>query len=258
MRRSLICAAFLMIMLGASATFAATITLRQGLDGYTGTRDDAAKKDGSYAYENLDDNLYAYSPIYGSFLGAVVGFDVSAIPANATINSATLQMTFSSANFLNGNENAWDVKNPGAQWIEGQVSFHFAQNTGAGVLWEPTDSPFGNFAGSTGIQMVNQPIITSNYISGTNNTGVPLSFDVTSMVSDWMSGSENRGFAIVHERGDPAGHIEWAGKANPNLTWRPTLTVDYTPLPEPASAATVTLLGAATTLRRRHRKTAKL
>ena len=259
MHRSLLCTAVSLAALGSCTAFASTLTLRQGLAGYTGTRDDAQLGNPGNAnnYSNLDDGLYAYSTIAGEFLGTVVGFDISSVPAGSTINSATLTMTFNeSSNFGNGALQGWSIKNPTAQWIEGQVSYFFAQNTGPGVLWNPADAPFG--AGGTGLTMANEPVVVaSNSVSGAALSGVGLPFDVTPLVSGWYSGSlENRGFAVINTGGGaPGGNIYWAGKANANETWRPTLTIDYSPVPEPAAVSTL-VLGAAFILRRRARTSA--
>lgn len=242
--RSLIGVAILTATLGAGATVAATLTLRQGLDGYAGTRDDASLHNNPNVYNNLDDKLYAYSTIAGPYLGTVVGFDVSALPAGATINAASLKMTIHQdvSPWGNGAEQTWNIKDPTAQWIEGQVSYYFAQNTGAGVLWNPTDQPFG--AGGTGITMANQPtVIATGSASGLNLAGVAVSFDVTSLVADWYAdAAQNRGFAVLDVSGAPAVDVYWAGKANVNETWRPTLTIDYV-VPEPVTASLLLLAG---------------
>jgi hypothetical protein len=228
MRRSTLSSALALAVVGVVSVKADTLTLRQGLNGYTGTRDDAARQDIANSYMNLDDGLYAYSTISGEFLGTVVGFDISSIPAGSTINSATLTMSLNESSiFGNGAQQTWQIKNPTAQWIEGQVSYFFAQNTGAGVKWNPTDQPFGS--GGTGITMANEPnVIASNSVSGASLAGAAVPFDVTSLVAGWYGGSvENRGFAVLNVSGAPAANMYWAGKANVNETWRPTLTVDY-------------------------------
>jgi len=253
--RSLVCVAVSAGIFGAVASDAATLTLRQGLAGYAGTRDDAAKSNTAFSYDNRDDGLYAYSTIAGPNLGTVVGFDISGLPSGATINSATLSMTFAAGSqFGNGTSQTWVVKNPTAQWIEGQVSYYFAQNTGSGVKWNSSDDPYG--AGGTGITMANQPTVidTASSTQGvTNLPGTSLSFNVTSLVSGWYDNTlQNRGVAILNTAGANNGNIYWAGKANATDTWRPTLVIDYTAVPEPAGLA-VLGLGAAAMLRRRRK-----
>jgi hypothetical protein len=251
MRRSYLFAAASIAAISTGAASAATLTLRQGLNGYSGTRDDAQMQSNANTYSNLDDGLYAYSTISGEFLGTVVGFDISSIPAGSTINSATLTMSLNESSiFGNGAQQTWQIKNPTAQWIEGQVSYFFAQNTGAGVKWNPTDQPFGS--GGTGITMANEPnVIASNSVSGASLAGAAVPFDVTSLVAGWYGGSvENRGFAVLNVSGAPAANMYWAGKANVNEIWRPTLTIEYSEVPEPTTAASL-LLGASLIIRRR-------
>lgn len=243
MLKSMLVAAVSVASLGVVSAEAATLTLRQGLDGYAGTRDDAQKQNTANDYSNLDDGLYAYSTISGPYLGTVVGFDISSIPSGATINSVSLTMSFNEGSIYGDNTpQTYAIKNPTAQWIEGQVSYYFAQNTGSGVMWNPTDAPFG--AGGTGITMANEPgVIDTQSIVGSGPffAGAGITFNVTSLVQGWYDNSiENRGFAIVNvsAAGQP-GNMFWAGKANVNENWRPTLVIDYTPVPEPTS-----LLGA--------------
>jgi hypothetical protein len=255
MRRPLVyCALLSVSAFSALSSSAATITLQQGLNGYTGTRDDdAVKSAGAGAYSNKDDNLYAFSAIDGTNLGTVVGFDASEIPSGVTINSATLEMTFDNASYGNGNSVTWAVKDPAVQWVEGEVNFVFAQNTGAGVLWNSSDSDvFGpGYSSDTGITMVNQPTVATASSSGA--TGQTLSFDVTSIVSGWETGAANNGFAVIPISGDPASNFFWAGKANPTESYRPALVIDYSSVPEPTSAA-LTCLGATMLLGRRRKK----
>ena len=180
MRRSIIvCAAISSALVGTrTAALADILTLQQSLNGYTGTRDDAAlQSTDPGTYLNLDDRLFAYSNISGPNLGTVVGFDISSVPADAVISSATLTMTFDqNSNFGNGATQGFEVKDPTAQWVEGQVNYYFAQNTGPGVLWNATDQPFGS--GGTGITMANQPVLATASVSGASLSGVGLNFDV--------------------------------------------------------------------------------
>jgi hypothetical protein len=229
-------------MFGAASSFAATLTLREGLDGYAGTRDDAQMKTPSKAnaYDNLNDNLYAYSTLGGLGLGTVVGFDISGLPGGATINSATLVMTFANGSqWGNGSAQTWVVKDPTVQWNEGQVSFYYAQTSpGPGVKWNASDAPFSGPSGTgDGITMAGQPVIDSASTAGygTNLPGKNLSFDVTSLVDGWYGGAENRGFAVIPSSGTNSANLNWAGKANATDAWRPTLVIEYSPVPEPAS-----------------------
>jgi hypothetical protein len=244
-------AAISVLIVGSGAASAATLVLQQGLNSYTGTRDDAAlQSTDPSTYPNLDNHLYAYSNISGPNLGTVVGFDTSSLPPNAVINSATLTMTFDeNSNFGNGAAQGFEVKDPSAQWAEGQVNYYFAQNTGPGVLWNASDQPFG--AGGTGITMASQPVLATASVSGATLAGVGLNFDVTSLVTGWENGSiQNRGFAVLNDgTGAPNGNIYWAGKANSTEAWRPELTIGYS-VPEPGTAA-IAALGAITILRRR-------
>lgn len=245
--RSFVGAAILVATLGSGAAFAATITLRQGLDGYAGTRDDASMQSDPNAYNHLDDKLYAYSVISGPYLGTVVGFDISALPVGATINSALLRMTIHQdvSPWGNGAEQTWNIKDPTAQWVEGEVTYYVANLIGVGTLWNPTDQPFvGPHGTGPGITMANQPaVIATGSVSGTALAGVGISFDVTSLVAGWYTdAAQNRGFAVLDVSGAPEVSVYWAGKANVNETWRPTLTIDYV-VPEPVTASLLLLAG---------------
>lgn len=237
---------------------AAVLTLRNGWDpvnnvadpvnGYTGTRDDTGASN-SYTALNLDDGLYfRYS---SNTVASVVGFDISQYGSQiGTLSSATLEMTFSAAPWFAGATVA--VRNPTAQWTEGGAFFY---KTPADY-WNPADMT-NTWDPTKGMTMYGQPDIDSEVIPAHNNgagqTGYTVSLDVTSLVHTWLSNSENnRGFALVRTASSLVNNAYWAGKANATAAYRPTLVLDYSPVPEPAGL--MLLVGSGGLLLIRHRR----
>lgn len=165
----------------------------------------------------------------GNTQHSLLQFDVSAL-AGKTITSATLTLTHDSAIYHTG------------QPLGTQADLYAAaQPWNTGATWNTTDgsTPWTTPGGtSTGTLFA-----FNNTVIPDNSGVVPVSFDVTSLVSDWTSGAlTNDGILLTGTEGDGL-HFYIAGADAPSLT------ITYTP--EPASLALIGLGGLSILARRR-------
>lgn len=142
-------------------------------------------------------------------------FDLSGVPAGATINSAILSLrtlpgfaqpvgTQSEVHALSV---AWDAN---ANWNQAS----------SGVAWK---TPGGDLTGVT--YAINAEVVDAA-------VPVTLTWEVASLVSAWSSGSfPNYGMLLLGTQGDQL-HFDITS---------PKLAVDFTPVPEPVSCVAVAL-----------------
>ncbi|KAA0255054.1 MAG: DNRLRE domain-containing protein [Acidobacteria bacterium] len=140
------------------------------------------------------DNSYCLNTYWGYDL-AYIRFDLSSIPAGATIDSATLTWRFSGRG---GSFTAYLEKVLGS-WSESTITF------------------------------MNQPAATSltSFAAG-SGTASPKVFDVTTTVRDWYaSPSSNHGFRFGAAPKPAGGNVEMANSREASPSTQPTLSVTY-------------------------------
>ncbi len=132
----------------------------------------------------------------------LVQFDLSSIPLNSTINSATLELYATSTT----GSNTIELHRITSSWSEGSVT------------WESQPS-FDSSATST--------------LSGINSTGWKV-WDVKSLIEGYLSGTfTNCGFLLKSQTETGAQLISttFASRENSNTSQRPVLRINYTPPP---------------------------
>ena len=227
-------AAALAAAFGAAPVASAdVIVLRDGLNGYDGTADTTLAS---------DTPATSISGSVGIFLDGddpadpadrirqgLIRFDLSAIPADATINSAQLTLS-RGPNGGFANVSVFDL------------TADFPINTA-------TFNSTGN-----GIQVGTETAPTALGSAGLGSNG-SVTIDVTSAVAaDAADASVNRGFALI--AGPTNTFLDIVSSESTNFGARPTLTVDFTPaapVPEPAATAVIGAGAGALVLRRRRR-----
>ncbi len=123
---------------------------------------------------------------------ALVSFDLSSIPAGVSVIQAQLRLTETAA--YTGNV---AIHRATAPWVEGTV----------------TDASFGS-------SYVTQPVTIKSNPAG---TGV-LAFAVTSVVSEWLAGTQpNYGFVVRQ----PVGNTDFVTSDSPTGSARPQLYICY-------------------------------
>ncbi len=200
-------------------------------NGYAGTKDDTSM-DNDYGIGTYAGQDYLFFAAVPRKSAAIVDFDLSGFPQlnGATVNSATLVMTFSYAPWFNGTTAV--IRECDKNWDEDKVGYYkytYGSESGLWSGWE--SSPAMQMSGPN-IDTVTLP--AKNDAQG--RTGQTVSFDVTSVVKGWIEdGNNQKGFSISQETKALNNNTYWAGKAYATVSYRPMLILDYTPVPEPAT-----------------------
>lgn len=168
-------------------------------------------------------------------------YNLAAIPAGSTINSATLRV-HNSARFSTGTSHAWEVREivAGNPWNQNTATWqtYDGVNSWSGGTGGPTG---GAFVG-TGDALGATPRATTALLAGGNPAPV-IDLNLQTLVQDWVNGSiPNLGLAIQSAAYGGTDNENWtvytAGHANATVN-PPELIINYTPIPEPAGLALV-------------------
>jgi hypothetical protein len=237
--------AWAIAMLCPPVVTAGTVTLQNGLNGYTGTTD--AWLDASQARDNYGGAPDLHIRWYNGRDDCVVlKFDLTGqIPQGAAIISATLSLYYVTAgSFQNDNAvtikpfrlqaSAWWDENAGSGLYGEGVSYRYRdinesyEWTGGeeGGWWDKLDDGNG-----------------TNKIKDTNGSppdAIPpgnwVSFDVTPSVIQWRGGATNNGFLLVatgFQGGGTTVYGVFVSRNDSGAGYRPKLAITYEP-PVPA------------------------
>ena len=189
-----------------------TVTLQDGLSGYTGTRDtymsDYSKTTNYGTNADFYANFYKYTPLIRF---AIFESEGGPVPDGATINSATLYL-YKYSNYstdMTLNRVLRDWTETGATW----------NNWKSGSAWTTAR------AASSGNDIEGTSYATySNSNFGTNTWG---SADVTTDVSAWAGGTANYGWRALVTSSNNERKF-WSRNYSTDATLRPYLVIDYT------------------------------
>ena len=136
--------------------------------------------------------------LVGSQEHSFISFDVSSIPASATVTSATLRLCRTNGS---GGARTHELRPAQSAWTE------------SGLTWntQPSLAPSG-----------------SATISVPSSSGC-VSSDVTSDIQAWVLSAANFGWRIVDTNEATAPQVDWATREDPSSSQRPSLNVTYTP-----------------------------
>lgn len=167
-------------------------------------------------------------------------FDLSSIPAGQTIVSATLQLNADPS--IDGGSNPTgqpiDVYRLTSGWNQAQATWN---DSSASTPWATAG---GAYVGTGGNPYAsNSTVIADGYSSV-----VPLTWDVSSLINEWYSGSQaNEGMLLLTS---PTVGLHFpSSEAGGPL--QPTLTVSYVPEPSSMGLLAVGLIGLAAARRKR-------
>lgn len=181
----------------------------------------------------------------------LVGFDVSDIPTNNIVNSATLTLTYRRNQGTDVTGRKLAKLAAGSSWSEGP-NVHEPNATSGGVTWNnrithPTTATPWSTAGALGFGDGDgggtNPLdqsgahMTFDTIGGTTGSYQQKTFDVTAWVQDWVTNPANNQGMVTW--GGTNGGIDafWAMVGTDDSaapSFRPSLVIDYM-VPEPTS-----------------------
>jgi uncharacterized repeat protein (TIGR01451 family) len=157
------------------------------------------------------------SPKTGAHRHLLVHFNTSTIPANAIIQSATLQMTSGSSR----SNHTISIRNLLTDFTEG------------GATWNKRDGTNNWGAGAFSTSDYSGTAYGSMKANNKVNT-----VDVTDLVKAWQSGGTNKGIALI-ATGTDTGTAKWNSREN--ASGKPTLVVTYLVVSNVAGSGTNTV-----------------
>jgi hypothetical protein len=210
---------------GTSATSEYTAVFTNGVapssfySGTTMNRIDSASP--TTNYQN-DGNVH-FGGSSGEVSAILIMFDITGlIPANATLESAVLELVANSSTSLGGavTVGVHEMKTSGCPWI-----MYCNWNTYDGATSWSGCGGVGVFNSGAYNTVMGSATLPTSYNGGTNRIGLAVS---TSTISDWMAGNNN-GLAVVseHQGSDATGLAVFVAPNFANTDIRPTLKVNY-------------------------------
>jgi hypothetical protein len=134
-------------------------------------------------------------------LRSLVAFDVSAVPANATVSDATLTLCVNSL-AAGGDGRVHELRMITSAWTE------------TGVTWDTQPSASASVTASA--TMASSPQC--------------VTFDVTADVQAWVDGTANWGWLLSDRDTTPGNHeVHYSTRENSQASEQPSLEVTYTP-----------------------------
>jgi hypothetical protein len=232
-------------------TLAATLSLTPSKDN-TLYQPLAGEENSNGAGETLYTGSSNHTPITHR---ALLAFDLaSSLPAGSTITSATLTITVGDAP-RNSPQQTLQLQRLTADWGEG--TSNTGDPGGQGVPATPNDAtwdfrffpatpwstPGGDFS----------PTLSSSALAhGLGTYTFPSTPQLVADLQSFLdSPSSNFGWTLRADESTPGSSLGIESRENPDPSLRPTLSITYTPLPEPA---TLVLLPTAALLLPRHRR----
>lgn len=211
--------AFLLLPVVAQAT---TVTMQEGVSGYSGTRDATIMSFSTN--ESISDTTQIRA---ADFMVYVLYFDVSSIADTATVNSAEVALQVSEQNCTDETIGVRQIEDPdasGAFDFNGSAADTFNdyatwayKDHGSTIEWDSGATDFDDVMGNT-----NEDTQSSGACPGF----VEVVFDVTNMVQDWVTNpSTNAGMAFSLA---DTGRVDVKNFRDGTAGNRPELTIDYT------------------------------
>ncbi len=227
------------LLLSMPEASADTIVFQNGSSptaGYTGN--DVARMEERFPGVNYGDATEGLVGTLGTadtLFHTVLSFDLSAIPSGATINSASLSLYETTDAGSVSSAVQFDLHELTQSFVESQVT------------WDDysTGNPWATAGGDYSATVLSSITVNPNTSSGVQTFAT--SGDFTTVVQSALDGSESLELLLKLNDTDEAGSSRYLFRFRTEdygtVADRPLLTVDYTPVPEPASSALIVVGG---------------
>jgi hypothetical protein len=193
------------VVTGSGGSF--NVTLQDGLNGYAGTTDTWLNSD--YPTTNYGTGVLAHLQ-YNTQDRQLHQFNLSSIPSNATITSATLSFYVYQIDAGTPNVSCYRILK---QWDELQATYN---NRLTSTAW-----------GTPGLQSGTDYTATAIATSGNITTVGWANFNVTSQVQSWVNGSQTN-YGVMYKL-STTGHVRTRmSEYVTDTTQRPKLAISYT------------------------------
>ncbi len=221
---------------GSAAARADVIVLRQGLDGYVGTRDTSIMSESGTLTAGGDDKFFV-----GRTTGklgtlnrrALLEFDLDAIPPGATITRVSLTLRL--MGFGTGETaDTIELRALSRDWGEGTVLGPLDGARGGMAMpgdatWSHSfldrttwDTPGGDFAETVSTSLAVEPA------SGLKT--FPSTPDLVADVQGWVNEpATNFGWILIGDESTGGSIKLWASKESPFASFQPTLEIEFEP-----------------------------
>jgi hypothetical protein len=271
LNRSIVLAACLAagVVLNIPRVHAVPITFRNGLDNAVVNDYEGADDASIYGHANHDDQNYGgyvYFDINEAANGGpqrgLIRFDLSSMAGHyQSITSATLTLYAQPQGSGTGDFtiSVYQITSANAGWGEG--TGHGSTATTGEATWNNKNAPDGSWAGSAGLSTagtdyVNTVLGSAEYrYDDPQKTalGAPLTITLSAtLIQDWIEHPGQNAGLLLKSNGTlttNTGRIK--GSEDSTAEYRPTLVINYAPVPEPMSLGLLAAGGGMMLLRRR-------
>jgi len=216
---------------------AAVITLQDGVSptsGYSGESSTFIRSDNPTTNYNayLDSTIITGNTASGADIRGLFSFDLSVLPSGATINSVTFILTAVSNDSTSGaSPLQLDILPLATAFTAGGATWNTYNGTNA---WT---TPGGDYSSSP----LSTVMLTPNAIVAGNTATFASTTSFVSFVQGAYNSSTLAQFILKldNETGTTRDIFFFGGDAAPNSSYRPSLTINYTTVPEPSVTAMI-------------------
>ena len=201
-----------------------TVVLQNGLDGYTGTRDTYIV---NYDKDRNFGGMTTMRTYHDGKYRALVAFDLSSIPAGATIQSAKLKL-YCTAYSYPRDTYALSAHRVTRSWTEGTAYYKVHEMDGATwneyVYTDDMTTTAGNWTSPGGdCESTAAASITSGLAANKW-----LEWDLTTLAGGWVSGSVANNGVLIRSHVGAGVSLVYNSSEHATASLRPKLEVTYT------------------------------